>query len=56
MSKYSFKDYIKKKCTNQLYNAVAAFILSNKSKLSVWSHSIDVDTLDSCDLNLEEFG
>lgn len=55
MSKqYSFKDYVKKKCSNQLYNAVANYISNQRSALSLWSYSIDVDTLDGDDLNLED--
>lgn len=55
MSKqYSFKDYVKKKCSNQLYNAVDDFISNHRPDLSLWSHSIDVDALNGDDLNLED--
>lgn len=54
MPQYSFKDYVKKKCSNQLYNAVSNFISNHRSDFSLWSHSIDVDALDGDDLNLED--
>ena len=51
---YSFKNYIIKNHYNPLFDAVASFIKNNLSELNLYSNSVDIDTLRSKDIYLND--